>query len=329
MRRKNIVVIGGGTGTYTVLSGLKKYPVNLTAIVSMADDGGSNRVIRDEFGLLPTSDIRQCLVALAEENGESEKIMRSLFLHRFSRGKGIKGMTFGNLFMAALSDILGSQSEAIKSTSKILKIRGSVIPVTLDNVRLVAEYENGETVVGEHLVDEPKHDGTIRITRAFLRPRARANPEAIKAILNAHMVILGPGDLYTSLVANLLVQGISQALCKTRAKVVYILNLMTRYGQTYGFSARDHVVVLAQYLGRARIDGIVVNSEPLPKNVLKKYKNEKSAPVVDDFQDTHTQIMRFPLVQEKEYKKMGGDILQRSFIRHDSDKLAKVLLSFL
>ena len=153
-KRKQIVVIGGGTGTFVVLSGLKKYPVDLTAIVSMADSGGSNRVIRDEFGLLPMSDIRQCLVALAEPNNDSERLLRELFIYRFHQGNGISGMTFGNLFMAALSDIFSSQEEAIRKLHQTLRIKGEVLPITLNDSQLVAVYENRRKVVGEHLIDE-------------------------------------------------------------------------------------------------------------------------------------------------------------------------------
>ncbi len=329
MKNKNVVVIGGGTGTHTVLTGLKKYPVNLTAIVSMSDDGGSNRVIRDEFGLLPTSDIRQCLVALAEENGEAEKIMRNLFMHRFHKGTGIKGMTFGNLFMAALSDILGSQSEAIKKTSKILKIKGNILPVTLDNVRLGAIYENGKKIVGEHLIDEPEHDGTLKIAKAFLKPRAKANPEAVEAILGADLVVLGPGDLYTSVIANILVRGVPEALRKTKAKIVYIVNLMTRPGQTHGFSAKDHVTILEKYVGKGCIDVVMTNSKALPEDILKKYKNEQSSPVASDFKKEYFRVIKSNFVGEKEFKKVAGDTLKRSFIRHNPDKLAKIIISLL
>src|SRR5579872_3452686 len=156
--KQNIVCIGGGTGTFVTLSGLKSYPYSLSAIVTMSDSGGSNKRIRDEFGLLPTSDIRQCLIALSAEKGKTG-LMRQLFMYRFEKGEGIKGMTFGNLFMAALSDILGSQEEAIRSTSKVLRINGTVIPVTFSDTNLFATYENGETVAEEHLIDEPEHDG--------------------------------------------------------------------------------------------------------------------------------------------------------------------------
>lgn len=326
---KKIVVIGGGTGTYTVLSGLKKYPVDLTAVVSMADDGGSNRVIRDEFGLLPTSDIRQCLVALAEENGDSQQLLRHLFMYRFHRGKGIEGMTFGNLFIAALSDILKSQEEAIRKTSQILKIKGKILPVTLSNSRLAAVLENENRVEGEHFIDEPKHDGKLKIIKAFLKPEARANPEAIKAIEEADLVIIGPGDLYTSLIVNLLVGGIADALQKTKAKIVYVLNLMTKYGQTFGFSAKDHIAALEKYLGKNHLDFVLVNSKSFSRTALEKYGKENEISVVNDLKKDYFRIVKADLLSNRETKKIAGDALKRSLIRHDSQKLAKSIIRIL
>jgi len=324
-KKKKIVVIGGGTGTYTALTGLKKYPVDLTAIVSMADDGGSNRVIRDEFGLLPTSDIRQCFVALAEENGETEKLLRELFTYRFHQGESVKGMTFGNLFMAALTDILGSQIEAIERTSQILKVKGRVLPVTLDDSKLVAKYEDGSEVVGEHLIDEPEHDGTLKIKEISLRPGAAVYSEAKNAILEADLVVLGPGDLYTSLVSNFVVEGVPQALQQTKAKVVYILNLMTKMGQTHGFTGRDHITVLEQYLGANCLDAVVINSQPIPKHILEKYKDQKSYAVAGDLEEEHFKVVKGDIAHAGEIEQVKGDEMQRSFVRHDSDKLAEVL----
>lgn len=325
-KRKNIVVIGGGTGSFVVLSGLKKYPVNLSAIVSMTDSGGSNRVIRDEFGLLPTSDIRQCFVALAEGSKESERLLRDIFIYRFNKGTGIRGMTFGNLFMAALTDILGSQIKAIKKTSQILKINGRVMPVTLTDSNLVAIYENGEKVVGEHFIDEPRHNGRLKIKKVFLQPPARAYPESVRAILGADLIVIGPGDLYTSLITNLLVTGIVEALRKTRAKIVYVLNLMSKYGQTFGFTARDHILALEKYLGKECLNFVLINSEPIPKAALKKYKKEHGLPIVDDLKDDYFKVIRSDFLSKKETKRVSGDTLKRSPIRHEPNKLAKIIL---
>lgn len=326
MVNKKIVCLGGGTGTSVVLSGLKKHPVDLTAIVSMADDGGSNKVIRDEFGLLPTSDIRQCLVALAENASASEQSLRKLFDYRFHKGRGFGGMTFGNLFMLALTDIFGSQTEAIKKTSEILKIKGRILPITLTDSKLAAVYEDGQKIIGEHLIDEPKHDGKLKIAKLYLEPQSEAYPEAIKAILDSDIVVIGPGDLYTSLISGLAVKGISESLTKTHAKVVYILNLMTKYGQTAGFTAKNHIEVLEKYLGIGCLDYVLVNSGSIPQAALKKYEEAKEFMVYDDLKDDYYKIIRSDVLSRKEIKEIPGDSLKRSFIRHDSDKLAKVIL---
>jgi uncharacterized cofD-like protein len=326
--RKNIVCIGGGTGTFVALKGLKNSPHHLSAIVAMSDSGGSNKRIRDEFGLLPTSDIRQCLVALSDENGGAG-ILRKLFMYRFEKGKGISGMTFGNLFMAALTDIFGSQKEAIRATGKVLRIQGTVIPVSFTSTNLVAEYENGQTVCGEHLIDEPPHDGTMKITRVYLKPRAAPNPEALDAISKADLIVLGPGDLYTSVIPNLLVDGIPDAIATSRAVKVYVVNLMTKYGQTYGFTAADHLRTIQQYAGRV-IDAIVVNTEPLQKTALAVYAKFHEFPVTDDVVPSPSlKVLRANVAGRQVAAKSKSDMLVRSLIRHDSTKLATILLKFL
>lgn len=323
-KQKNIVCIGGGTGTFVTLSGLKSYPYNLSAIVTMSDSGGSNKRIRDEFGLLPTSDIRQCLIALSAEKGRTG-ILRKLFMYRFEKGEGISGMTFGNLFMAALSDISGSQEDAIKQTSKVLRINGTVIPVSYTDTNLFATYENGQTVPEEHLIDEPEHDGTLRITNLYLKPKAEANPEALEAIKKADLIVLGPGDLYTSLLPNLLVQEVGEAIQKSSAKKVYVLNLMTKWGQTYNYSALDHIHVLEKYIGKS-LDYVLVNSALFPQSILKKYKDMKEYPVVDDLpQKAYYRVIRKPIIGQAIVEKNSSDALVRSLIRHDSDRLAEEL----
>src|SRR4030042_6173328 len=314
-KTKKIVVIGGGTGSFTVLSGLKKYPADISAVVSMTDSGGCNKVIRDELGLLPTSDIRQCFVALAEEG--KEQSLRKLFIYRFSKGNGLKGMTFGNLFLAALSDIFGSQMEAIKKTSQVLKIKGRILPVTLTNSNLVAVYENGKKVIGEHLIDEPKHRGDLKIREVFLKPKAKMYHEVKKAILNADLVVIGPGDLYTSIIAGLLTEGIANTLKKTKAKTAYIMNLMTRCGQTTGFTAKDHIQVLEKYLGKNCLDYILVNTKAIPKSALLKYRKMKEFPVINDLKDSYFKVIRGDFLSKKETKHIPGDILKRSLVRHD------------
>lgn len=325
---KHIVCIGGGTGTFVTLSGLKAYTPNLSAIVTMSDSGGSNKRIRDEFGLLPTSDIRQCLIALSAEKGRTG-LLRELFMYRFEKGKGIKGMTFGNLFMAALSDILGSQEEAIEQTGKVLRILGKVIPVSFTDTNLFATYENGQVVSEEHLIDEPAHDGTLRITHLALQPEAEANPHAIEAIKKADLIVLGPGDLYTSLLPNLLVSGVAHAIRTSKAKKVYVMNLMTKYGQTYNLSATGHIKVLEHYIGES-LDYVLVNDSSYPEEIIEKYQAMKEYPVVDDLaKKAYYRVIRKPIVASQAVPRSSADRLVRSLIRHDSDKLAKALIQLI
>jgi len=328
-KKPKIVVLGGGTGSFTILSGLRDYPVDLTAIISMADSGGSNRVLRDEFGILPTSDIRQCLVALADDNGD-RKIFRQLFTYRFHQGTGIAGMTFGNLFMAALTDIYDSQKKAIEETCKVLHIKGEILPITLNDVQLVARYENGHQVVGEHYIDEPRHDGKLRIVEIETIPRAKAYRKAVQAIMGADLVVLGPGDLYTSIVCNLIVKGIPRALKRTKGKVVYVMNLMARYGQSYKFTVKDHVAVLEKYLGKGVLDYVLVNKSKLSRLILRRYKEEQAFPVKDDLgSPKECKVIRRDLLSREVTKKAKGDKLRRSMIRHDPKKLGRAIMKLL
>lgn len=332
-RRPRIVVIGGGTGTYTSLTGLRKYPVNLSVIVSMTDSGGSNRVIRDEFGLLPTSDLRQAMVALAGE-GE-EDLLRKLFTYRYNHGIGITGMTFGNLFMAALTDIMGSQKDAIQETCRLLHVQGHIIPVTYDDSQLVARYDNGKQVLGEHHIDEPDETlGKHKIVGLEVIPRAKANPEALEAIKNADMIIMGPGDLYTSIISNLVVDGIAKTVAKSKAQKVLVMNLMTKFGQTGGFTASDHLFELYKYLAGGIISSILI-SEPfkMKKDILERYEEEKAETVIDDLdfsnQSPKPRVIRADLISSRIFEKPKSDTLIRSLIRHDPDKLAKALMNLI
>lgn len=328
-KRKKVVVVGGGTGTFVTLLGLKKYPLDLTAVVSMADSGGSNRIIRDEFGLLPTSDIRQCMVALAENNGDSE-LLRKLFMFRYSKGKGISGMTFGNLFMAALAEIMGSQEKAIEETGRILRINGRILPVSNDDIDLVAEYEDGSMVVGEHEIDEPRHDGKLHIKKLSTKPQASVDRHVVKAIMEADLVVLGPGDLYTSVLADVVIGGMPKALAKTKGRVVYVCNLMTRWGQTHELSVTDHVNEVEKYVGKGVLDAVFINNNlKFPKNVLELYQLEHARPVKDDFKASSLKAIRKDFVSSRLYKKAKGDNLSRSIIRHDSKKLAQALFAYL
>ena len=329
MTKRKIVVVGGGTGTFTVLTGLKKFPqIELSVIVSMMDDGGSNRVLRDEFGLLPTSDIRQCIVALSEE--KPGDLLRKLFTYRFNAGTGISGMTFGNLFMAALADIYKDQEVAIEKTCEFLDVSGKIIPVTFDKTHLVARYENGKQVMGEHIIDEPEDSelAKCRIVELEVFPQCTPDPKAIKQILDTDYIVFGPGDLYTSILPNILVPGIAEAIRKSSAKKIFVINLMTKYGQTNNFKSSDFLQELEKYLGRGVIKYCLANkSKKYPRKVLERYKLEKAKPVEDNLKETKKlKVVRGDFVSSTVYEKSQSDTLRRSLIRHDSDKLAKAIL---
>ncbi len=326
----SVVVIGGGTGTYTVLTGLRGLPVSITALLTMVDDGGSNKVLRDEFGLLPTSGVRLAMVALAKE----QSLLRELFLYRFHQGTGISGMTFGNLFLAAVADITGSQKEAIEKTCHLLSVEGKVLPISWDDVQLVARYAGGHEVIGEHKIDEPQHTGGLRITKLSTIPKAKISKESKEAIMAADLIVLGPGDFYTNTVANLVVSGVVDALKKTKAKIVFVMNLMTKYSEAFNYQASDYLLDLDKYLPLTHLDFVVLNSDAnLPQDAVKRYQQEKDIPVIDDLRTMefpkNLKIMRKQLLSQEEAKREKGDKLKRSMIRHDSHKLAKTLLSLL
>jgi uncharacterized cofD-like protein len=313
---KNIVVIGGGTGSYTILKGLKAYTdqCSLTAIVSMMDSGGDTGVLRDEYGVLPPGDIRRCLVALSEET----ELIKKLFQFRFSKGS-LKGKNFGNIFLTALSEIMGSDELAIRETGTILKIKGEVFPVTLDKVDLCAELEDGTIVRGETNIDIPKHNPTVLIKRVFLDPKARAYSDAVKAILKADAIIMGPGDLYTSIIPNFLVSRIPKAICDSKAIKIYICNLMTKYGETHNYSVADHLKTILRYIGGKSIDYMIVNNGKPSVGLLKKYEREKSFPV---------------LYKNEEFYEFGvkkvieADVMnKRILIRHHPERIAEVILT--
>lgn len=320
--RPRIVVLGGGTGTFTVLSGLKLHDVDLSAVVSIADNGGSTGVLRDELGVLPPGDIRQCLVALST----GDEIMRRVFNHTFSKEGSLKGHKLGNLFLSALEELCGNPLEAVKQAQQILRVRGRVIPVSGQASNLYAELKDGTVVEGEHAIDEP---GGMRaaIDRCFLEPSVVANPDAVDAIRQADAIVMGPGDLYTSLIPVLLVEGVAEALCESRAKRILVINLVTKYGETDGYAASDFRRVVEQYLSPAALDRIVVNTaEPSP-DIVKRYQEAKDHLVVDDLDKDSPQILRAPLISERAVRKIAGDKVQRSVLRHDPSKLAAAILS--
>lgn len=311
---KKIVVIGGGTGVFTVLSGLRKYPCQLAAIVSMADDGGSTGLLREEFGILPPGDIRRALVALSDRPGAT---LCNLFNYRFSEGEGLAGHTFGNLLITALERITGDFSRAVEEAARLLSVKGKVIPVTLNRVKLVARLENGREIKGETNIDVPKHDGWLKIKEVYLNPAGRANAKALKAISGADLIVIGPGDLYTSVIPNLLVKDIPRAIRKSKAKKVYVCNLMTKFGETSGFRASDFLKAIENYLGGGVLDYFIVNIQKPSLNRLKKYSEERADFV--EYKKENFADRRRPLV-------LTGDFLRpHGFLRHDPDKLANVL----
>jgi len=331
MQKKRIVTIGGGTGTHTVLRGLKRYQdqVDLSAVVTMADSGGSTGRLRDEFGYLPVGDVRMALAALASDIDEHEELVRKLFLHRFSKGYGLNGHNVGNLLLVALTDILGSEEAAIRTAGKLLRVQGRVLPVATESTNLVATYSDGAEIIGEHEIDEPADDRYgHRIVDLSITPLVQAHSRAVSAIAEANLVALGPGDLYTSVLANVVVPGIETALRDTTAKLVYVINLMTKQGQTSGMGVTEHVAEITRYIGR-QPDALLINTTKLPDNLLAAYAKNHEFPVVFNYESDDMQIIPADLLASEEVVTKAGDTLKRSLIRHDSEKLARTIIKLL
>ncbi len=327
--KKKIVTIGGGTGTFTVLSGLKKYidQIELAAVVTMADSGGSTGRLRDEFGQLPVGDVRMALVALAGDELADHQKLRELFLYRFEKGgDALRGHNFGNLFLVALTEILGSEVEAIRFASRMLQVAGEVYPVTTDNVTLVATYDDGVVVRGETHIDEPTSDRDLhRIVKLTTEPSGMITPEAHQALLSADLIVLGPGDLYTSVLATVVTDGVLSVLNESSAKLLYVSNLMSKYGQTSGMSVEDHVREIEKYTGRS-VDTILRNNTSLPEELLTRYKEESEYPVLVD--GTRT-LIECDLLAQEEVVRSKSDTLKRSLIRHDAEKLARAIMRYI
>ncbi len=319
--QEKIVVIGGGTGTFTVLSGLKKYPVNLSAIVTMADDGGSSGVLRDELGTLPPGDVRQCLVALSR----ASLLLRKLFKYRFQKGT-LKGHNFGNLFITALSQITGNFHKAVEEAGKILAIQGRVIPVTTDLVTLRARLKNGQVISGQANIYNTTLHGRKALVSLSLKPRPKANTEAIMAIKKANKIIIGPGDLYSSLVPNLLVPGIPEAIKKSQAIKIYVCNLMTVPGQTDGFYVEDFVSIMERYLGKEVLDYIIVNTKKPTPAQIRKYAKQGEKFVKLNSLDLPYKIIKADLLKKRFPQRDPADRIKRTLIRHDPSKLSKIII---
>ncbi len=274
-----IVVIGGGTGLSTMLRGLKLYSRNLTAIVTVADDGGGSGMLRSELGMPPPGDIRNCLQALAN----TEPTMEALLSYRFTEGS-LAGQSFGNLFLAALNGMSGSFDEAVLKMSEVLAVTGRVLPVSNEDIRLAAEFEDGSEVLGESRISAHKTASGQHIKRVRLIPEhPRALAASIEAIEQAELIVLGPGSLYTSIIPNLLVDGIADAVAGSDAVRVYVLNIMTQDGETEHYRASDHVRALMEHAGGCRLfDYCLANSAPLPEDVLDRYRRMDSEPTQVD-----------------------------------------------
>ena len=312
--------MGGGTGTVTVLSGLRKISgLTLSAIVSSADDGGSTGRLRDAYGILPPGDARQALVALAEEG----TILRALFNYRFTKGD-IAGHNFGNLFITALSSLRGSDTEALKEAARILHIKGQVLPVSDTPSRLRARLSDGTVLAGEHSIDQRKRK-RAPIKMLELETSTKLSSAARDAICSADRIIFGPGDLYTSTIATLLPSGVSAAIKKSDATLVYIVNLFTKAGQTDAYGAKKHIEEVERYAGRP-IDTVIVNSAPLSKDACTRYAREGEYPVEDDT-GNDSRVVRRPIISLSLVEPVAEDPVPRSLLRHDSDALARVIIS--
>lgn len=306
-----IVAIGGGTGLSTLLKGIKHITNNITAIVTVGDDGGSSGRLREEMGILPPGDIRNCIAALADD----ADLVTKLFQYRFKTGEGLEGHSFGNLFLSALCSITGDMVNAVKESSKVLSIRGRVLPSTLDDMRLAAEMEDGTIVKGESMIPEAH----LKIKRLFTIPEnCKPLDEAIEAIKDADLIILGPGSLYTSVIPNMLIKEISKEVAASKASKIYICNIMTQPGETDNHSAYDHIKAIIDHCGYNNIvDAILVNNT-LPQTLAEKYYAANSFPVKTD---------------EEKIKELGIEIIsnkliedsKEGYVRHSSNRLSRAI----
>ena len=310
-RGAKVVAIGGGTGLSMLLRGVKRYTSNITAIVTVGDDGGSSGRLRNEMGILPPGDIRNCIAAL----GDDEDLITELFQYRFKAGEGLEGHSFGNLFLTALCSITGNMVKAIKESASVLNIRGVVLPATLDDMKLGAEFEDGRVIHGESNI--PEANGQIK--RLFTEPEnCKALPEAIDAIGDADLIILGPGSLYTSVIPNLLVNGIVDAVMKSKAKKIYVCNIMTQPGETTDYTVASHINALFKHAGGKKIvDAVLVNNS-LPDNISEGYAQSGSIPVRLDMENISPigiEIVSQKLIQEN----------KKGLVRHSSNRVARAI----
>lgn len=309
-----IVVIGGGTGLSTMLRGLKYYTSNITAIVTVGDDGGGSGALREDLGMLPPGDIRNCILALAD----TEPLMEDLLQYRFTEGR-LKGQSFGNLFLAAMDGVSDNFVGAVQKMSSVLAVTGKVLPVTLDDMKLMAQLDNGNVVEGESDIPEEAFKQKSKINRLMIVPEdAKPLEEALQAIKDADAIVMGPGSLYTSVIPNLLVKGIVSEIKKSSAYKIYISNVMTQPGETDGFKVYDHIKVLKKYGGKDIVDCVIANNGSISDEMKKKYKDKNSDIVTidrDKLKDFGIEIVEKNLIK-----------VSKGTIKHDSDYLAQVLV---
>ncbi len=311
---KKIVVVGGGTGLSTMLRGLKAYTENITAIVTVADDGGGSGVLRDEMGMLPPGDIRNCILALAE----IEPLMEKLLNYRFSEGS-LTGQSFGNLFLAAMNGICGNFEKAVKNVSEVLKAKGTVLPVTLEDVHINAHLYDGSVINGECNISEGLKTGNKRIKTIELVPdNALVLPDAQRAIAEADLIVLGPGSIYTSVIPNLIVKGVPEAIKEAKAKVVYVCNIMSQPGESDDMTAYDHVQAIYNHSCEKLIDMCIANIQDLDEKMKDNYSLENSSKVVvddDKFEENGIRLIKGNLISVKNGR----------YVRHNYDELARII----
>jgi len=313
-RAPHIVAVGGGTGLAVLLNGLKDYTSNISAIVTVADDGGSSGRLRQQFDILPPGDIRNCLVALAD----APVLMRDLFQFRFDANSEFAGHSFGNLFITVMTRLTGDFEKAIKETSKVLALRGQVLPSTLSKVMLAARYCDGSTMLGEDKIPKVRRP----IEKVYLQPdSSQATPDALKAIEEAQLIVLGPGSLYTSIIPNLLVKEISEKIAASQALKVYVCNVMTQPGETDGYTASDHIKALALHSRPRIVDYCIVNAGEVPQEVLKRYAQQDSYLVVNDRKKIEN--MGYRIIEED----LG--VIEENVVRHDPLRLAKIIFGLI
>jgi len=308
-RGPKIVAVGGGHGLAQLLMGLKEYSANLTAIVTVADSGGSSGRLREEFKIVAPGDIRMCLVALAD----APALMGELFQFRFSKDSQLQGHNFGNLFLTAMVQVTGDFERAVKESGRVLAIRGKVIPSTVSDVQFVARYEDGSITEGEARIPVPGR----RIRQVFLKPEPIATKEALEAIAEADVVVLGPGSLYTSILPNLVIPEIAHAIRETKALKIFVCNVMTQKGETERYSAGDHVKAIADHAGENIINACIVNVAEVPPDVRERYEAEEQFPVPADEER----------IRAMGYEVVATDLLHvQDYVRHDSTKLTQALI---